>query len=95
MDSQSDLLNLVLRFPPTRPVENLGTRLGSSCFCNYMNMCRVKTKHIQLDPIKQPPSDKGQKATFKKVLFTVTDKTIRWGDCERNHLIGFDCTVNQ
>ena len=43
-----------------------------------INMCRVKTKHIQLDPIKEPPLGKGQAATFKKVLFTVTNKI--WKD---------------
>lgn len=78
MNNQSDLLNFVLRvlsYPSGRG-ENLGTRLLSSCFCTYMNinMRRVKTKHIQLDPIKEPPLGKGQAVTFKKVLFTVTNK---------------------
>ena len=48
-----------------------------------MKMCRVKTKHTQLDPTKQPPLGKGRVATFKKVLFTVTneiwqDHTMGW-----------------
>ena len=98
--NQSDLLNLVLRCTSTRPVGERTWQWGCDLLAFATTWICVGWKpNIYSWTLSSNHSQIRDKRTlFKRFCLqwlTESDKTIRRGDCERNHLIGFDCAVNQ